>query len=207
MRDFRPRLTALALLAGTAFLSIGWPGGAVAQQNPPNPTMSNVVPDSGTGTIQGKIQSIDPNSRQVTIVPSSGNPVPLVAGTSVHLEGFKQGDSVDARYSRTVLWVITPTSSQVPSGATETVGQMAQRPGGIGPGATQISGRITKVDTSRHSFDVVDAAGGGVYTVVVTDPSRIAVFSNLKVGTGVTVSISPLMITSMEDCGFFGCIF
>ena len=207
MRDFRPRLTVLALLASTALVPIGWSGGAVAQQNPPNPTMSNVVPDSGTGTIEGKIQSIDPNSRQVTIVPSSGNPVPLVAPPSVHLEGFKSGDNVDARYSRTVLLVVTPASSQVPTGATETVGQMAQRPGGIGPGATQISGRITKVDADRHSFDVVDASGGGVYTVVVTDPSRIAMFQNLKVGTGVTVSISPLMITSMEDCGFFGCIF
>ena len=76
MRDFRPQLTALALLA--FLLPIGSPGGATAQERPPNPTMSNVVPDSGTGTIEGKIQSINPNTRQVTIVTSSGTSVPLV---------------------------------------------------------------------------------------------------------------------------------
>src|SRR5690349_24042371 len=112
MRDFRARLTVLALLASTAWLPIAWCDSAVAQENPPNPIMSNVVPDSGTGTIEGKIQSIDQNSRQVTIVPSSGNPIPFVANLSVHLEGFKPGDKVETRFSRTVLWVITPASAQ-----------------------------------------------------------------------------------------------
>ncbi|MBV8525223.1 MAG: hypothetical protein JOY71_24390 [Acetobacteraceae bacterium] len=195
----------MALLASAAFLApIGLPGGAVAQQNPPNPTMSNVIPEMGTGSIQGKIQSIDPNTRQVSIVTSSG-PLPFVADPSVHLEGFKPGDRVDARYSRTVAWVLTPASGQVPQGATETVGGVAR--GGIGPGAIQVSGRVVKVDTDRHSFEVVNASGGGVYTIVVTDPSRIAMLSNVKVGTGITASISPLMITSMQDCGLLGCLF
>src|SRR4051794_26125267 len=198
MQDFCPRLAALALLASAAFLvPIGLPGGAVAQQNPPNPTMSNVVPDSGSGTVEGKIQSIDPNSRQVTIVTSSGNPIPLTAGPSVHLEGFKPGDRVDARYSRTVLWIVTPASTPVPQGATETVGQVAHKPGGIGPSATQISGRVLKIDSDQHSFDVVDASGGGGDKIVVKKPRRGGKVSNLQGGARFTVSINPFSKKSM----------
>jgi hypothetical protein len=204
MRDFGlPRPAALALLAGaTLLVPIGVPHDAVAQEHP---RMSNVIPDGGTGAIEGKIESVDPASRQVTIVPVSGNPLTLVAGSDVRLDNVEQGDTVDARYTRTVLWVVTPASTSVPPGATATVGDVAHTPGGIGPGATQISGRVLKVDNNSHSFDFVDATGGGVYTIQVTDPSRIAMLPMLKVGSGITVSLTPLTVTTMVKCGWFGC--
>jgi hypothetical protein len=75
MHDFRLRSwsTALVLLAGAAFLMpTGIPREVSAQDHP---VMSNVVPDSGTGAVEGKIESIDTHSRQVTILPGSGHPV------------------------------------------------------------------------------------------------------------------------------------
>ena len=190
---------ALVPLAGAVLLlPIGAPRDAIAQGHP---TMSNVIPDGGAGAIEGKIESIDPISRQLTIVSASGSLLTWVAGSDVRLRNVEQGDAVDARYNRTVLWVVTPTSAPVPSGATTTVGEVAHTPGGIGPGASQISGRVLKIDGNAHSFDFVDASGGGVYTIQVTDPSRIAMLPMLKVGSAVMVSITPLTITTMVRYG------
>lgn len=192
----------LTLLAGlTLVLPVGVPG-AAAQGHP---TVSNIIPDGGTGAIEGKVQSVDPISRQITVVSGSGKALDLIAGPSARLDNIEPGDSIDARYNRTALWVVTPASASVPPGATEDLGKVAHTPGIVESGAAQISGRVIKIDPG-HSFDVVDATGGGVYTIVVTDPSKIALLPALKVGTGITVSLSPLMITSMEKCGWFGCL-
>jgi hypothetical protein len=129
----------------------------------------------------------------------------LIAGPDIRLDNIGPGDAVNVRYSRSVLWVASGASTPVPPGATRTVEHLATTPGGVGPEATQISGRILKVDSENHSFDFVDATGGGVYTILVTDPSRIAMLPMLKVGTGITVSMTPLTINGMEKCGWFGC--
>ena len=62
-----------------------------------------------------------------------------------------------------------------------------------------------KVDAPAHNFDVVNPSGGGIYTVQVTNPARIPMVSVLKPGDEVAVSVSPLTITSITECGFFGC--
>jgi hypothetical protein len=66
-----------------------------------------------------------------------------------------------------------------------------------------IVGRVVKLD-GPSSFDVVNANGGGVYTIKVTNPTRQAAFKLLKVGDSVTVSVSPLIVTSIAKCGLFG---
>lgn len=194
---------AVTVLAGFAFLlPVTAPHPSVAQNHP---VMSNVVPDGGTGSIEGKVHSIDPTTRLLTIVSASGTALTAYAADEVRLDNIKPGDSVDASYMRTVLWVVTPASALAPQGATKTVGEVAHTPGGIGPEATQISGRVLKIDSAQHSFDFVDASGGGVYTIAVVDPKRLPMLSALKVGNAVTVSISPLVITTMTECGWFGC--
>jgi len=54
------------------------------------------------------------------------------------------------------------------------------------------------------SFDVVNPAGGGVYTIQTTDPARQVLIGMLKVGDSITVSISPLTVNSIAKCGVFG---
>jgi hypothetical protein len=198
----RPKSAAVGLLAAAAFLvPIATLQVASAQQHP---QMSNVIPDGGTGSIEGKVLALDHATRAMTIASRDGTPTDLYAGPAVRLDNVEQGDEVEANYTRQVLWVVSPTSTPAPAGATSTVGQVAHTPGGIGPEATQISARVTKIDPGR-SFDIVDATGGGMYTIVVTDPTKAAMMSNLQVGNAITVSLTPLTITSMEKCGWFGC--
>jgi len=198
----RPKSAAVGLFAAAAFLApIATLQVTEAQ---PNPQMSNVVPDGGTGSIEGKVLALDVATRAITIASREGTPLDLYAGPAIRLDNVEQGDAVEANYTRQVLWVVTPTSAPAPAGATSTVGQVAHTPGGIGPEATQISARVTKIDPGR-SFNIVDVTGGGVYTIVVTDPTKAAMMSNLRVGDAITVSLTALTITSMEKCGWFGC--
>jgi hypothetical protein len=66
-----------------------------------------------------------------------------------------------------------------------------------------IVGRVVKLD-GPSSFDVVNANGGGIYTIKTTDPTRQTAIGLLKVGDSVTVSVSPIIATSVAKCGLFG---
>ncbi len=48
------------------------------------------------------------------------------------------------------------------------------------------------------------ANGGGIYTIKTTNPTREAAVAQLKVGDSITVSVSPVIVTSVAKCDLFG---
>ena len=54
-----------------------------------------------------------------------------------------------------------------------------------------VVGRVVKLN-GPTSFDVVNANGGGIYTIKTTNPTREAAIAAMKVGDSITVSVSPL---------------
>jgi hypothetical protein len=191
--------TALACAAAFTPLMLSTP---VAAQT--NPTMTNVVPDGGEFAAQGKIQALDAGASTLTLVPESSPPIPMTVAPGVDLTNVSVGDVASVHYTRSVTFVVG--SPNVPVGqvpVTSTVGQVAQTPGGIGYNAAVVVGRVVKVD-GPTSFDVVNANGGGVYTIKTTNPTREAAVGLLKVGDSITVSVSPLIATSVAKCGLFG---
>jgi hypothetical protein len=191
--------TALACTAALTPVMISSP--VVAQSNP---TMVNVVPDGGNYAAQGKIQALDPGAMTLTLVPEASPPVPMTVAPGVNLTNISVGDVADVHYTRSVTFVVgTPNVAVAQVSATSTVGQVAQTPGGIGPEATTIIGRVVKLG-GPTSFDVVNPTGGGIYTIKTTNPTREAAIGMLKVGDSVTVSVSPIIATSVAKCGLFG---
>jgi hypothetical protein len=191
-----------AALAGAAVLTPLMLSSPVAAQS--NPTMTNVVPDGGEFAAQGKIQALDAGASTLTLAPASGAPVPMTVAPGVNLTDISVGDVADVHYTRSVTFVVGSPNvavGQVP--ATGTVGQVAQTPGGIGPDAATIVGRVVKLG-GPTSFDVVNANGGGIYTIKTTNPTREAAIGMLKVGDSITVSVSPIIATSVAKCGLFG---
>jgi hypothetical protein len=127
-----------------------------------DPTMTNVIPDGGNFATQGKIQPLDAGASTLTLAPESGAPVPMTVAPGVNLSDVSVGDVASVHYTRSVTFVVGSPNvavGQVP--ATSTVGQVAQTPGGIGPSAAVIVGRVVKLD-GPTSFDVVNANGGGI---------------------------------------------
>jgi hypothetical protein len=169
-----------------------------------NPTMTNVVPDGGEFAAQGKIEALDPGALTLTLVPDKGEPIPMTVAHGVNLTSVSVGDVASVHYKRSVTFVVG--SPRVPVGqvpVTSTVEQIAQTPGGIGYSAAVVVGRVVKLD-GPSSFDVVNSNGGGVYTIKTADPTRQAAIALPKVGDSVTVSVSPLIVTSVAKCGLFG---
>ena len=174
----------------------------VAQSD--HPTMTNVVPDGGKFAAQGKIQALDDGASTLTLVPESGPPIPMTVAPGVNLTDVSVGDVASVHYTREVTFVMG--GPHVPVGqvpVTSTVDQIAQTPGGIGFNAAVVVGRVVKLN-GPTSFDVVNANGGGIYTIKTTNPTREAAVAQLKVGDSITVSVSPLIVTSVAKCGLFG---
>jgi len=196
-------LTATVAFCASVVVPIMLPLPAAAQANP---TMTNVIPEGGSSAVDGKVQAVDPNARTITIAPSSGPALPLVAPARVGLDTIEAGDKVSAHNTRSVAFLLaSPGTGERPGDTTATVDQTAHKPGQIGPQATEIRGGVTKINGPR-SFDIVDTTGGGVFTIQVTDPARVALVEQLKVGDSLTVSVGPLVLISLAKCGPFGLV-
>jgi hypothetical protein len=190
-----------ALACAAAFTPL-MPSAPVAAQS--NPTMTNVVPDGGNFATQDKIQAMDPGASTLTVLPEGSPPIPMTVAPGVGLSDISVGDVASVHYTRSVTFVVgspNVATAQVP--ATGTVGQVAQTPGGIGPGAATIVGSVVKLN-GPSSFDVVNPNGGGIYTIKTTNPTREAAIGLLKAGDSITVSVSPIVATSVAKCGLFG---
>ena len=192
---------AVTLIACAApSLSIALSQGAAAQGNP---TPTNVIPESESATLQARITAIHPKTRAITLAGASGDKVTVTAGPAVRLEMLKVGDRVNAQYYRSVAFMVKP-----PAGGngtpvsddqiTQLLAQPAQAPGGIGVRLTKVSGTIVGIDLAAHRVDLVSPSGGGIYTIDVTDPSRVAMLGSLKVGDTVTAVISQALAVSIE---------
>jgi hypothetical protein len=168
-----------------------------------NPVISNAIPASEAVTLQAKIAAIDPGTRAVTFVGANGHQVTVTAGPAVRLEMLKVGDNVDAQYFRSVGFMVSPPrgGSGTPISEdqmTQMVAQRVEAPGGVGIRLTKVSGTVVGIDLASHSIDVVNTSGGGVYTIDVTDPSRIAMLEQLKVGDTITAVISQALAVSIQ---------
>ena len=192
------RTVAAAIVMACAFPSL--PHDAAAQANP---TLTSVIPESAAVTVHAKITAIDPGARAVTLVGASGNAVTVTAGPLVRLDLLKVGDRVNAKYYRSVGFVVNPAAggNGVPVSddqIAQITAQPAQAPGGLGVRLTKVSGTVVGINLAAHSVDLVNPSGGGIYTIDVTDPARIAMLGTLKLGDTITAVISQAVAVSIE---------
>jgi len=190
----------IAVAAAVQVLPVALPKQAAAQDTP---TLPSVIPESEAVSIHAKITAIDPSKRWVTLAGASGQQVTMVAGPAVRLDLLKVGDRVNAKYYRSVGFVVTPPSggTGVPTSdnqITQLLAQRVQAPGGFGVSLTKVSGTVVGIDLAAHSVEVVDPSGGGIYTIDVTNPSRVAMLGSLKVADTVTAVIAQALAVSIE---------
>jgi hypothetical protein len=194
------RLATLAFAAATA-LTPALPRPAAAQANP---SISNAIPASELATLYGKITHINPKTRSITLRGRSGVSVTIIAGPAVRLELLKTGDTVTAKYYRSVAFLVVPpsggggTPAPANDGMAALLAQPAQAPGGIGVRVTKITGMVVGIDLAANRLDLVNPTGGGVISVDVTDPARIAAMAQLKVGDRITAVVSEALAVSVE---------
>jgi Cu/Ag efflux protein CusF len=190
------RALVATVVMGSALLPIA---GAVPAFAQGNPVLSNVIPESAAMTIHARIKSIDPATRMVTLVNPSGQAVTVKAGEAVRLEMLKVGDTVNAKYYRSVAFLISQPGAVAPEDQMKlAVARPVQAPGGVAIRQTTLSGVVVGLNPAANSVDMVDPSGGGVYTLHVSDPARAAALSTLKVGDTVTAVVSEALAVSIE---------
>ncbi len=191
--------TSLAAIATAFALICALPSPVTAQ----NPVLTNVIPEAAALTIHARITAMDPATRNVTLVGASGNTLNVVAGPNVRLEMLKVGDRVNAKYYRSVAFAVNPpTGGSLAPVSDDQMAQImarqAEAPGGVGVRLTRVSGTVVGIDLAQNHIDVVNPSGGGIYTIDITDPARIAMLRTLKIGDTVTAVISQTLAVSID---------
>src|SRR4051812_11974876 len=163
----------------------------------------NLIPEAEAVTLHAKITAVDANSRAVTLKGPSGEQMTVTAGPLVRLDMLKVGDTVNAKYYRSVAFAVTPPtpSNPAPSSNDElqaVLARPAQAPGGIGVAVVKLSGTVVGIHMASHTVQLVNSAGGPIVSIDVTDPSRIAMLGSLKVGDTITAVISQALAVSIE---------
>jgi hypothetical protein len=188
-----------SLVAAAMMITVG----ASPLVSPPaaaqNPVLSNVIPPSAQVTIQARITAIDPAARTVTLVGANGNEVTLSAGPGDKLEMLHGGDKVTAQYYHSVAFDVVPSKPGNQAPVSDQSLEQAVTRGGTAPGGTavrviKIQATVVGIDLSAQNLDVVNPSGGGVYTIHVTDPERVAKLSTLKVGDTITAAVSQALV-------------
>lgn len=192
-----PTATAAACVAAALLLPIG-PRAMAQGIGPQNGAITSPVPLPAAVTLHAKITAIDPATRALTLTGASGQSVTITAGPAVRLELLKVGDRVNAQYYRSVAFSVAgPGTTAPPDGAAGALAQPVQGPGGVVFTLARISATVVGIDLADNSIDVIDPTGGAVRTLVVTDPSRIAMLPTLKVGDTVTATVSQALAVSI----------
>ena len=195
---------AVLMIAGTACLVslIAWPYAHAQTGTQPSATMKNVIPQAEEVTLQAKITAINPSTRAVTLKGAAGNSVTVIAGPLVRLDLLRVGQTVNAKYYRSVAFIVNPPrgGNGVPVSNdqfTQIAMRPVQAPGGIALQMVKISGTVVGVDLSSNSISLVNPSGGQVYTIDVTDPARIAMLPSLQVGDTISAVVSEVLAVSI----------
>lgn len=213
--NIRNSLAGTTALAFIAAASLGLAGPAAAQSTMSAPSAmssmsgpaatapQSVVPQSEQVTLQAKIKKIDTKTRVITLEAPGGEKVTVIAGPMVRLNLLKVGDTVNAKYFRSVAFAI-----QGPQGGNGTpqsndqlkalLARPAEGPGGVLISQTELSGTVVAIDLEANRVSLVNPSGGQVYVFDVTDPTRQAMLPQLMVGDTITAVVSQMLAISVE---------
>lgn len=141
------------------------------------------------------VETVDPQARQVLLRLPDQSLVTLNAGPELrNLDQLKPGDHVLAKYIEAAAVRLTnPKGDHGTPGSTA-----AEAPATAGEQIHSVS-KVAAVDEPRHTLSFT-GANNKVQTIVLHDPSTVAVLKTLKTGDpveityteGVAVSLTPL---------------
>ena len=142
------------------------------------------------------VESIDQETRAVTLKKPDGTVVTVVAGPEItRFSEVKVGDKVTAKYyENLILRVKQPGESEVTSSARGTTGAGQELPGGTKARQRTIPATITKIDMETPSITFTGPMGA-TYTSKVQDKEALA---KVKVGDKVELVWTEAVLVSIE---------
>jgi hypothetical protein len=184
MTGFRAHAWALSSVAACLFgLAIGDVSSAAAQEG------------VGAGTLMtttATVQSIDLDSRMVTLEGSDGRHTAVHVGPQVvNLPQVRPGDRVDVSRTEAVAIDITKAAAGLVPMATQTTEMAQAEPGELPSGeasvVTRITAQVVGLNPAEHKVMFIGPAGV-VRTVFVKRPQVRQLLNQLQVGDMVQIS-------------------
>lgn len=189
----------LHLLSGTAILLVASSLGATVTM--PDAVAKaaskkvNVIPETEAENIRAKIISIDAKTREVVLEGPEGGEFSVIAGPLVRLDLLKPHDTVNAKYYRSVAFLILEAKSKGAKPASQSalakaLAMPARTASGAGLRVTEISGEVVSIDHASNTIEIADRKEGMVYSVDVIEPEDVRKLSDIAVGDTVAAVVN-----------------
>jgi hypothetical protein len=160
------------------------------------------IGETETLSLRATVQAIDQQTRMITLVGPQGNSVTIHVGDQVqNLAQVKQGDTVIVRYHGSVAFILAPPGSKTPRTAAYGAAARAapgQLPAGELAGKLVVTSTVVGVDPASHTLQLVNPAGGPIWTVAVSTPEGQKALNIVKVGDTLTAVISQTLALAVE---------
>jgi hypothetical protein len=188
---------AVMILAAAPVLGVSFAPPAMAQASG-----MGGIGEQSTITLRATVQSIDQQSRVVTLVGPQGNAITMQVGPEVrNLAQVKQGDKVLVHYHGSIAYVVAPPGTRLPDNSLTAAGVRApqgQTPAGAVGAKLVITATVVGVDPTTHTLQLIDPSGGLVRTVEVTSPRAQRAMRRINVGDTITAIITEAVAVALE---------
>jgi hypothetical protein len=185
------------ILAAAPMVGVSFAPPAVAQAD-----RMGGIGEQSTISLRATVESIDQQSRVVTLVGPQGNSLTMQVGPEVHnLAQVKQGDKVLIHYHGSIAYVLAPPGTKLPDNALVRAGVRApqgQTPAGAVGAKLVITSTVVGIDPMEHTLQLIDPSGGRVRTVEVTSQRGQRAMRSIKVGDTITAIITEAVAVALE---------
>jgi len=189
-----PTLFVLLALAGSC-------GAAVAGGQDPQGHVETIVQEEVA--VRGVVVAIDAGQRLLTLDTGTGTRVLPVAPRVVGLDTLREGDVIDVRYHRSILFDIQPAGSAEPGAYIAEDGRPVEDgrdgAGRVGEQEVTVLARVVEVDGGAGEF-TVQGPSGATRTLHAETPEHREAVRRIRVGDllrvrfreGLAVSLVPV---------------
>jgi hypothetical protein len=163
---------------------------------------ANTTYSSDTVTAKVTVKSIDPATRHLVVMNSSGEVFTIKAPPEVqNFDNIVVGDSIEATYTLETEVVISPPNTPLPPDTEATVAARAgkgEMPAAVVANHAVVTGAVLAIDMTHHTLKIVSPQGGAVHIITVRRADRQAAMAHLKVGDTITAYITESLLMKVN---------
>jgi hypothetical protein len=163
---------------------------------------ANTTYSSDSVTAKVTVKAIDPATRHITVMSSSGELFTMKAPPEVrNFSNIMVGDTIEATYTLETEVVISPPNTPLPPDTESTIAARAAKgsmPAAVVANHAVVTGAVLAIDMTHHTLKIVSPQGGAVHIITVRRADRQAAMAHLKVGDTITAYITESLLMAVR---------
>jgi len=155
--------------------------------------------EEGTATATATVESVNPQTRQITLRNEAGESYTLIAGPEVqNFDQVRAGDRVEAEYYESIALNVrapgaAPADNEIRQAAARTA-EPGEKPAGIAAQHVTVTATVTAVDKKKQTVSL-KGPQGNVRKVKVRNPKNL---ENLAVGDQVVITYTEALAVAVR---------